>query len=131
MERIIQRCESAKKSLASLEEVLNLEKNTIVRGASIQRFEYTLEAMWKLAQNYLNQYEGIDLASPKGVLRSCFEVGLVPEVDAGTLLQMIDDRNLTVHLYNELIAEQIFQRLNLYQVVLTKLYNSIVSKIPA
>ena len=129
MERIIQRRESAQKALISFSEVLNLEKNTVVRDAAIQRFEYTLEAVWKLAQNFLNLFEGIDLASPKGVLRSCFEVGLVSETNATTLLQMVDDRNLTVHLYNEQIAEQIFQRLTLYHTVLKNLFDTIDNKI--
>ncbi len=108
---------------------MNLEKNKIVRDATIQRFEYTLEAIWKLAQYYLNQFEGIDLASPKSVLRACFEVGLVDENDAPTLLQMVDDRNLTVHLYNEKIAEQIYQRINIYYGLLSSLFEKISNKV--
>jgi hypothetical protein len=34
------------------------------RDASIQRFEYTCEAVWKTAQLYLRNFENLELASP-------------------------------------------------------------------
>ncbi len=41
------------RALTSLEEILKEKENTIVRDATIQRFEYTFEAMWKALKFYL------------------------------------------------------------------------------
>ena len=40
-------------ALKSLENILNEKENVIVRDATIQRFEYTCEAMWKALKLYL------------------------------------------------------------------------------
>lgn len=82
-----------------------------MRDASIQRFEYTFEAVWKTAQSYLREAEGLVVGLPKGVVRLSLQVGILDADDARLVLAMADDRNLTVHAYNEAIAEAISQRL--------------------
>ena len=37
---------------------------------SVQRFEFTFEAVWKAALIYIKEIEGLDVGSPKGVLRN-------------------------------------------------------------
>ncbi|WKT85144.1 HI0074 family nucleotidyltransferase substrate-binding subunit [Thermosynechococcus sp. JY1339] len=90
---------------------LGKRTDTIIRDAAIQRFEYTLEAVWKAAQLYLREREGLDIASPKGVIRACLAVGLLTPEEGRLALKMVDDRNLTVHTYNETLADAIFSRL--------------------
>ncbi|MCS6848591.1 MAG: HI0074 family nucleotidyltransferase substrate-binding subunit [Anaerolineae bacterium] len=115
MERYRERIAVARQALDTLEEVLAIaEPSRIVRDAGIQRFEYTLEAVWKAAQSYLREFEGLDVGSPKGVVRACRRSALLSEDDAVLALQMIDDRNLTVHTYNEPLAQMIFDRLPQY-----------------
>lgn len=115
MERLEQRINIAKKALEALHEALQLPFSKIVRDAAIQRFEFSFEAVWKLAQLYLRLNEGLDLNSPKSVLRSCFQVGLIKsEEKAALALEMADDRNLTVHTYSEKLAQQIFSHLTKY-----------------
>ena len=82
-----------------------------MRDAAIQRFEYTFEAVWKAAKRYLSVIEGLEIGSPKGVARACFQVGILSEAEVRLSLEMIDDRNLTVHTYNEGLARQIFSKL--------------------
>ncbi|MFC1465567.1 MAG: HI0074 family nucleotidyltransferase substrate-binding subunit [Candidatus Brachytrichaceae bacterium NZ_4S206] len=115
MERYRERLTVARRALDTLDEVLAVtEPSRIVRDAGIQRFEYTLEAVWKAAQGYLREFEGIDVGSPKGVVRACRQSALLDEEDASLALQMIDDRNRTAHTYNESVAQMIFDRLPQY-----------------
>jgi nucleotidyltransferase substrate binding protein (TIGR01987 family) len=112
MERCRERLAIAGRALSSLEEILALvEPATIVRDAAIQRFEYTHEAVWKAVQSYLREVEGLDIGSPKGVVRACRQAGILGEDDAALALRMSDDRNLTAHTYNEALALVIFSRL--------------------
>ncbi|QGU00464.1 hypothetical protein SYNTR_1870 [Candidatus Syntrophocurvum alkaliphilum] len=122
MERLQQRILSATRALKTLDEVLRLEdKSVIQRDAAIQRFEYTFEAVWKTAKLFLFENEGIDIGSPKGVMRSLREVGILNEDETQRALQMVDDRNRTSHTYNEDIAEQIYARLPEYYQILNKI----------
>jgi nucleotidyltransferase substrate binding protein (TIGR01987 family) len=91
-----------------------------VRDAAIQRFEYTFEATWKAAQIYLREVEGLEVGSPKGVVRLSLQVGVLDESEARLALAMVDDRNLTVHAYNEAIAEAIAQRLAEYASLMSR-----------
>lgn len=112
MERLRERVAIARRALGTLQEVLALgPKDTIYRDAAIQRFEYTFEATWKAGQRYLSVVEGLEVGSPRGVIRSLFQVGLLDEGRTRQALDMVDDRNLTTHTYNEALAEEIYSRL--------------------
>jgi len=115
MERLRERLAIARRALKTLEE-LALEKTVsdVVRDAAIHRFEYTFEAIWKAAQLYLREVEGMQLGSPKSVIRTSMQTGLLSEDQARLALSMADDRNLTVHTYNETLAKDIFSRLSRY-----------------
>jgi nucleotidyltransferase substrate binding protein (TIGR01987 family) len=86
----------------------------MTRDASIQRFEYTFEAVWKAAQLYLRVRENLELASPTAVTRACFQAALLNEEQCRTAMNMVRDRNLTVHTYNEELADQIYSLLPAY-----------------
>lgn len=120
MDRLEERLELATKALTAFKEILAQPFSLIVRDAAIQRFEFTVEACWKLAQFYLYRKDGLELNSPKAVARGFFQVSLLTEEETSLLLQMIDDRNLTVHTYNEELANTIFQRLPAYLNLLQK-----------
>jgi nucleotidyltransferase substrate binding protein (TIGR01987 family) len=115
MGRVLERIQVAEKALAILKELAFLQDpRPVERDAAIQRFEYTFEAFWKALQVYLREVEGLEGASPKGVIRLAREVGLLGEEEARLALGMVDDRNLTVHTYNESLAQAIFRRLPEY-----------------
>lgn len=128
MERLKQRLVVARQALATLFELKDEPYSKLVRDASIQRFEYTFEAVWKAAHQYLNDYEGMELGSPKGVLRACFQVGLLSEEQAKQALAMTDDRNLTSHTYNERVAAQIFGKIADYENLMDVLLSAIEKK---
>lgn len=110
MERLKERLAVARQALQTLNQVLEEPKSAIVRDASIQRFGYTFEAIWKAAQLYLRVMESLEPGSPKSAIRASFRVGLLSEQQTREALVMADDRNLTVHTYNESLAEQIYSR---------------------
>ena len=119
MERLTERLAVASRALERLQQITELPQiGEIERDAVIQRFEFTFEAVWKAAQFHLLKVEGLDVASPKAAIRACREVGLLDEQEAMQALRMADDRNLTVHTYNEQLAEQILERIMGYQVLL-------------
>ena len=110
---------SFKNAFERLKEVIeNIKKDNedyaIYRDSAIQRFEITAEAFWKCIKIFLKIKEGVICNSPKGCIRELFLNGYVDENRLEVLLNMVDDRNLTSHTYNEEIAEEIFQRLGDY-----------------
>ncbi len=111
MERLNERLAVARQALTALAEVLRMEPSKVVRDASIQRFEYTFEALWKAAQLFLRQQEGLEAASPKAVVRACFQAGLLTEEQARGAMEMAEDRNLSAHTYDERLADAIHRRL--------------------
>jgi nucleotidyltransferase substrate binding protein (TIGR01987 family) len=115
VERLKERFSVAQKALRTLREVL-AEKNpsVVVRDAAIQRFEYTFEAVWKAGQEFLRTQEGIDVGSPKSVMRGLFQTGYLNEKQTDLGLKMVDDRNLTSHTYNEGLSQHIFEELPKY-----------------
>jgi len=115
LERLRERLSLARKALGTLEELVEVENpSQVERDAAIQRFEYTFEAVYKAAGRYLLLVEGVTATSPKGVIRSSREAGLLTDEQAVLALEMVDDRNLTVHTYNEALAEQIYSKLGRY-----------------
>ncbi len=95
-------------ALARLREVLAEPPSTIARDAAIKRFEFTFELAWKATQRVLRD-EGIVCRSPKGCFQEAFSLGLIE--DNPLWVTMIEDRNLTVHTYQERTAQRIYERL--------------------
>jgi nucleotidyltransferase substrate binding protein (TIGR01987 family) len=121
MERLNERIKMANKALTALRGILSYHEVTdVVKDAAIQRFEFTFEASWKAAKQYLYDVEGLDIGSPKGVIRNCRKVGLFNDKEAVDALKMVDDRNLTVQTYNEELSFEIFQRIPNYYGLMEK-----------
>ncbi len=78
-----------------------------MRDATIQRFEFTFEAMWKFLQAQL-RWEGRPCASPRGCLMEAVQHGWIPPEEEETFMQMLRYRNLTVHTYNEALAQAVY-----------------------
>ena len=131
MERLKQRLATARTALATLNELVSKSaRSKVERDAAIQRFEYTFEATWKAAQLYLREVEGLDVGSPKRAARAGLQVGLFDAARARQLLAMVDDRNLTVHTYNEQLAEEINSRLSDQALVLQHWLDQMAARLP-
>ncbi|WLR51895.1 HI0074 family nucleotidyltransferase substrate-binding subunit [Bacillus tianshenii] len=130
MERLYQRIVSAEKALSSFQQLVVLNNpNDVERDASIQRFEFSFEACWKAAKQYLNDIEGIDVPSPKGVIRSLRETSILTAEETIAGLTMVNDRNLTVHTYNEEVAIKIHSHLEEYYQLLVTMIERMKEKI--
>lgn len=132
MERLSQRLATARAALATLNELMRKSvRSKVERDAAIQRFEYTFEATWKAAQLFLREVEGLEVGSPKRAARAGLQVGLFDEAHARQLLAMVDDRNLTVHTYNEPLAEEIHSRLPGHALLLQHWLDQMAARLPA
>lgn len=125
MERLQLSFVDAQKSLKTLQEIFLEPYSTIVRDATIQRFEYTFETLWKFVKIFLKEKHGVVANSPKSGFRELFTLGYLDESDTEKCLKMTDRRNDTVHTYQENLAEIIFKETrdyaNLAQNILKKL----------
>jgi nucleotidyltransferase substrate binding protein (TIGR01987 family) len=131
MEKLSDRLASCRRAIATLDEILQTPANVIVRDASIQRFEYSFESLWKLLKAYLDQQEGIVCNSPKACFREALKVGLLSAADVEACLVMTDDRNLTSHTYIEAVAEAIYSKLPMYRDIMERLLAGIQARIEA
>jgi nucleotidyltransferase substrate binding protein (TIGR01987 family) len=131
MEKLSARLASCQRAIATLDEILRTPTSVIVRDASIQRFEYSFESLWKLLKAYLDQQEGIVCNSPKACFREALKAGLLSTSDVETCLVMTDDRNLTSHTYIEAVAQGIYSKLPPYRDVMKRLLTSIQTHVEA
>jgi len=77
----------------------------------IQRFEYSTEAFWKYLKAFLSIEHNLSANSPREVIRMGLNAKLYGEEISKELLQMLDDQNLTSHIYVEELAETIAGRI--------------------
>jgi nucleotidyltransferase substrate binding protein (TIGR01987 family) len=95
-------------ALTRFEGALAQPVNEFVRDSAIQRFEFTFELFWKSLKAYAEE-SGLEAYSPRDSLRTAFRPGLIEEHSGW--FQMLEDRNLTSHTYNEVTAEMIYSHL--------------------
>ena len=112
------------KSLSRFEEILKAERTIANRDSAIKRFEITVELMWKSLQTFLRD-KGFVCRSPKDCLKQAFEYGLIS--DDVEWFDMIEDRNVTVHTYDETNADEVFDRLPGYLQLLQQLSMKLLS----
>ena len=63
---------------------------------------------------------GLALASPKSVIRESAQNALLTEADARLAMDLVNDRNLTAHTYNEALIQAIWIRLPTHLSVLKR-----------
>ena len=105
------RMNSFSSAVDRLEETLSLPGDPVVRDSSIKRFELCFELSWKVIQSFLRD-RGLDCRSPRDCFREAFSYGLLP--DEMMWGQIMQDRNLSVHTYNEELANGLYARLPRY-----------------
>ena len=103
--------EDFKKAIAKLEEVLNLEKNEIVRDSALKRFELCFDLAWKSIK-LIAQREGVECYSPRECFKAGFQLKLLEHSEEW--MAMLEDRNKIVHIYREEYADQVYKKLPKY-----------------
>ncbi len=129
MERLKLRFKDAEKSLRTLKEILTEPFSIIIRDATIQRFEYTFESLWKFLKEYLRDKEGIIANSPKSCFREIFSLGFLTEEETVKYLEMTDKRNETSHTYKEEVADTIYRKVKDYSDLMEKLLKKLRNKL--
>ncbi len=110
-ERFTERQTDVRESSSRLAEAVSQPESDLIRDATIQRFEFTFEVIWKALKLYLER-QGYDCGGPRPTLKKAFAENLIetPE-EADLWLRMIDDRNLTSHAYDEALAKSIYHNI--------------------
>ena len=110
-------------AIKRLDEGVKEAKDNLGRDGVIQRFEFTFELLWKTLRLFLLD-EGIITKSPKESLKEGFKFGLIK--DEEIFLDMLEDINLTSHIYSEEVTKEIFKRIKTrYLNPLKKILNEI------
>jgi nucleotidyltransferase substrate binding protein (TIGR01987 family) len=104
-----QRFENYRKALAQLNdavalsaerELTNLEKQGLVKG-----FEYTYELAWNVMKDYFRYQGNQEIRGSRDAIRAAYQSDLVD--DGHIWMKMIEDRNLSIHTYNQNVVEKI------------------------
>lgn len=85
-----------------------------IKSGQIQKFEFTVELLWKTVQVYLFEVDGIDVVTPKSVAKEFAEAGHCDYEAYELLIRAINDRNQLSHIYRQEMAETIRLRLPEY-----------------
>ena len=104
-------------------ELLDIDYEGIVlnlRDSMIQRFEYSIDLLWKYLKSYLYDQLNIvpDIVSPNNIIREAGKARLISEKETEIMLEMIKKRNLTSHIYQEEIAEILSVELPAYLITM-------------
>lgn len=112
MDRLHEKYEQFEAAVSRLREALEDYRSTplsSVRDGVIQRFEFCAELAWKTMREYLLDQGYTEINSPKAVIRQAFAYGMIEDADGW--VRLMNDRNLTSHVYDEKTAEEIFRRI--------------------
>lgn len=101
----------------------NEESFFIVRDATIQRFEYCTDLIWKVIKVYLEEIEKAHIESyyPRGIIRNAVTSGFLSEVEGFELTEMVESRNKTSHIYHQEIADSIANKIPGYYILMKKI----------
>jgi nucleotidyltransferase substrate binding protein (TIGR01987 family) len=107
-ERTRQSLDNLARALDRLREALAAPMNNeLMVDGLIQRFEFSFELFWKAVKRVLED-EGVTVGTPKEALRAAYQAGWLETEEAW--LQMLHDRNLSSHVYDEAAARAIAGR---------------------
>jgi nucleotidyltransferase substrate binding protein (TIGR01987 family) len=123
-----QRLENFKKALVNLEDAVALSEtralSRLEKQGELKAFEYTFELSWNVMKDYLT-FQGISgIIGSRGSFRTAFQNGLIS--DGETWMEMIEDRNLISHDYDEKTADSVVSRIAGYAALFRSFADSAV-----
>jgi nucleotidyltransferase substrate binding protein (TIGR01987 family) len=92
----------------------------------VKRFEFTYEMAWKALKRNLS-FLGVEAKSPRMVFKEAFLQNLIE--DEEVWLSMIEQRNLSSHIYDEFEIREILDKTESYKQAFLKLKESLVKSI--
>jgi nucleotidyltransferase substrate binding protein (TIGR01987 family) len=123
-----QRLHNFNKAMNHLGNALQIEQPDLVQKAGIiQLFEMSFELAWKLLKDFLEEQGFLDVKSPRAALKKAFEIGLIAH--GHEWMQLLEDRNLTAHTYDEEKATEMEQLIDAkYYPIMKDLQNTFNQK---
>lgn len=125
MERLNLKFNDAQNALNTLKEVLKEPYSILTRDATIKRFEYTFDTLWKFLKEYLKIKKGTIVNFPKDCFREILPLGICSEDEVAMLLEMTDSRNETAHTYKEDVAKEIYSKIKSYAELMAKVLGKV------
>ena len=105
-----QRFQNYKKALAAMKNAAMLaagrELSVLEKQGVIQGFEFTFELAWNVMKDYLEEQGITGIIGSKNAIRHAFNKELIE--DGEVWMDMVRDRNLASHVYDEKTAEDLF-----------------------
>ncbi|MDY0086127.1 MAG: HI0074 family nucleotidyltransferase substrate-binding subunit [Bacteroidales bacterium] len=94
----------------------------------IHFFEISFELAWKIMKDYLEAEGFLEIKSPRDAIKQAFNIELI--VQGHLWLEALENRNLSVHTYNEALANELVNNIkNNYLPLLLELKNKLSQKI--
>ena len=126
--KLLDKFENLTKALKRLQEILEIKADNkmIQRDASIQRFEFTIETFWKFLKRLLEFSGETEVLFPKQIMKKAYSYHLLN--DENMWLDMLKDRNMTSHIYDEDQINEIFKRIKKYYPEMQKTYDLLKEK---
>ncbi len=101
-----------KEAYQRLEEGAAAAHTELDQDGVIQRFEFTFELLWKSLKIFFEDVgQGLEARSPKDCLRAAFRYGFIQADEEKIYLQMLEDRNISSHVYDKGQASVIFEHI--------------------
>jgi len=123
-----QRFANFEKAYQTLSRYINQSLETeLERAGIIQLFEITFELSWKLMKDYL-EAQGFQPRSPRDAIKQAFQAELID--DGHIWLDALNERNLTVHTYDEQLSKKMVENIvQLYFPAFKKLYEKLAKEL--
>ncbi len=103
--------ENFEKAFAALQKSISLPiENERDLAGIIKGFEIVYELSWTILKEVLRE-SGLEASGPRDVIKAAWQNGILKSDSETIWLDMIKDRNLTVHTYDENFARMMVQRI--------------------
>lgn len=110
--KLKQSMDNLKNALDRLDEAVQRETtDKLLIDGTIQRFEFTIELFWKTLKRFLEE-EGIEASTPRAALKEAYKAKWIN--DERIWIKMMKDRNSTSLVYDEKLAERIYENIKQY-----------------
>ena len=112
MDKLAEKHSKLKNAVSRLDRAIEeyrLAQSDIVRDGVIQRFEFCTELAWKTMREYLLDQGYVEINSPKAMMRQAYADGLIRDENAW--ISLLNDRNITSHIYDEGTAQRVYERI--------------------
>ena len=93
----------------------------------VKRFEFTYEMAWKALKRYLD-YLGFEVKNPRATFKEAYAQEII--IDENIWLDMIEQRNLSSHVYDEYQIKELLDKAEAYGKTFIKLKESIEKGLP-